>query len=93
MSLAQRLTATSPAQHGLPCGVARVLADLPAADAKALRDALDMPKGHPLRLSANVISQALRDEGIPLHMKSIETHRKGACRCSKHESGRASNAK
>jgi len=63
------------------------------AETEALRDALDMPKGHPLRLSANVISQALRDEGIPLHMKSIETHRKGACRCSKHESGRASNAK
>ena len=54
---------------------------------------MEIPKGHPLRLSANKIAQALRDEGIPLHMKSIETHRKGACRCFKHESGRASNAK
>lgn len=92
MSLAKRLAATSPAQHGLPCGVARVLADLAAPDAQALRDAMEIPKGHPLRLSANKIAQALRDEGYPLHMKSIETHRKGACRCFKHESGRAFNA-
>lgn len=93
MSLAERLTATSPAQHGLPCPVAKLLDDLPAPDAQALRDAMEIPKGDPLRLSANAIAQALRDEGYPLHMKSIETHRKGACRCFKHESGRAFNAK
>lgn len=92
MSLAERLTATSPTPHGLPCPVATVLESLAPADAAALNAALDVPKGHPERLSANTIAQALKAEGYGLHMKSLEIHRKGACRCFKHESGRASNA-
>lgn len=72
--------------------MARILEGLAPGDAAALTAALQMPKGHPERLSANAIADALRAEGYPLHMKSIETHRKGACRCFKHESGRAFNA-
>jgi Zn-dependent oligopeptidase len=54
-----------------------------------MRDAMAVPKGDPARLSANQIATILREEGHDIHHKSVEVHRKGACRC---EPGRAPDA-
>jgi hypothetical protein len=81
MSLAERLASTQRRGPGLPCSVAIVLAALPDKDAQALRDALAVPKGDPNRLSAQQLSEILREEGHKVPYKSLELHRKGACRC------------
>lgn len=81
MSLADRLGDLNPAEAGLPCGIAVVLEALPDADRVALVDALARPKGDRLRLSARQISEALRSEGHRVSLKTVEIHRKGACRC------------
>lgn len=81
MSLAERLASTQRRGPGLPCSVAIVLEALNDKDAQALRDALAVPKGHPNRLSAQQLSEILREEGHKVPYKSLETHRKGACRC------------
>jgi hypothetical protein len=92
MTLAERLGDARPAQRGLPCRTAVILADLDADDAHALRAALDIPKGDPRRLSSHLIASMLRLEGYDIHYKSIETHRKHGCRCFKHGAGRVSDA-
>jgi len=89
MSLADKLASTKPSQTGKPCGVGLLLDSLPDKDAQALRDAMAVPKGDAARLSANQIATILREEGHDIHQKSVESHRKGACRC---EPGRAPDA-
>ena len=81
MTLAERLASTQRRGPGLPCSVAIVLETLDDKDAQALRDALAVPKGDPNRLSAQQLSQILREEGHKVPYKSLELHRKGACRC------------
>ena len=81
MSLADKLASTQRRGPGLPCSVAIVLEALSDEDAQALRDALAVPKGDPNRLSAQHISDLLREEGHRVPQKSLELHRKGACRC------------
>ena len=81
MTLAERLASTQRRGPGLPCSVAIVLETLDDEDAQALRDALAVPKGDPNRLSAQQLSEILREEGHKVPYKSLELHRKGACRC------------
>lgn len=81
MTLAKRLAAAEPLRTGKPCGVGRVLASLSKEDAEALKAAMAIPKGDPQRLSSNQIANILREEGHDIHHKSVEVHRKGACRC------------
>jgi hypothetical protein len=81
VSLSERLTAAKPAQRGLPCRMALILDDLAPDDAQALQVALDTPIGNPERLSAMTLAAMLTLEGYEIHYKSVETHRKGACRC------------
>ena len=81
MTLAERLASTQRRGPGLPCSVAIVLETLDDKDAQALRDALAVPKGDPSRLSAQQLSEILREEGHKVPYKSLELHRKGACRC------------
>jgi hypothetical protein len=81
MSLADKLASTQRRGPGLPCSVAIVLEVLSDKDAQALRDALAVPKGNPNRLSAQHISDLLNEEGHRVPQKSLELHRKGACRC------------
>jgi hypothetical protein len=90
MTLAERLGDARPAQRGLPCRTAVILADLDADDAHALRAAMEIPKGDLRRLSSHLIASMLRLEGYDIHYKSIEIHRKHGCRCFKHGSGRES---
>ena len=87
MSLTDKLASTQRRGPGLPCSVAIVLEVLSEQDAQALRDALAVPKGDPNRLSAQHLSDLLREEGHRVPQKSLELHRKGACRC---EPGRTS---
>jgi len=89
VTLADRLATAKPSPTGKPCGVGALLDSLPDKDAQALRDAMAVPKGDPARLSANQIATILREEGHDIHHKSVEVHRKGACRC---EPGRAPDA-
>ena len=81
MSLADRLSNAEPSRSGKPCSVATLLAKLAADDAAALQVALDVPKGDRERLSSQQIASILRLEGHEIPMKSVENHRKGACRC------------
>lgn len=81
MSLSDRLTETRPNRPGKPCGMVAVFAALSKKDADALRDALALPVGDPNRLSSQQISGILKSEGHGVHMKTVEIHRKGACRC------------
>lgn len=81
MSLADRLSQAEPSRSGKPCSVSTLLAELPEADAAALQASLDVPKGDRQRLSSQQIASILRLEGYEIPMKSVENHRKGACRC------------
>lgn len=88
MSLAKRLAETKPLRTGRPCSVGVLLSSLNKEDAQALLDVLAVPKGDPNRLSAHHLSNILREEGHHIPHKSLELHRKGACRC---EPGRPSS--
>lgn len=81
MSLADRLRDESPSRPGKPCGIARVLDALGDEDAEALRVSMAVPIGDPQRLSSQQISSILKLEGHDVSMKTVEIHRKGACRC------------
>lgn len=81
MSLAARLSDTRNSPHGLPCPIAVILTKISDGDRIALLNELDKQMGDPTRLSNNSIRQALDDEGFPLHIKGIEKHRNGQCRC------------
>ena len=82
MTLAERLSAAPPTSKGVPgCRVGWIVQQLDDDDAAALNAALVVPMGDPTRLSSAVIAQALADEGFQVHGKTVENHRKGACRC------------
>lgn len=85
MTLSDRLDSAKPSVRGTPCRIAVIMDALSDRDRDALVAALSVPKGDPARLSNVKIAEALKSEGYGIHYKSVETHRKGACRC---ESGR-----
>ena len=89
MTLADRFATAQPSRPGKPCSVATLLAELNDGEAQALRAALAVPKHDRERLSSQQIASILRLEGHEIPMKSVENHRKGACRC---DSGRAPDA-
>lgn len=80
VSLADRLV-DAPRGSRSVCRVAFILAQLDEADREALKQALAVPVGHPDRITNVGITEALNAEGFPIHAKTVETHRKGACRC------------
>lgn len=82
MSVADRLGSAVPSRQGLPCRIAVILSELPVSDRRVLLDVLAVPKGDRSRLSNSTIAAALTEEGFPVHTKSVENHRKGACRCA-----------
>lgn len=76
MALADRVTQPAPERaHGLPCSVGRLLADLPEAEADALRHMLGNG------WSMNQIYDALSDEGHNVGRQTINRHRSRSCRC------------
>jgi len=81
VSLADRLGEERPARPGKPCGMHYVFEALSDRDAEALRRTLAVPVGDPQRLGSRQISSILELEGHNVSMKTVETHRKGACRC------------
>lgn len=81
MSLTDRLREERPSRTGKPCGMVALFAALPDEDAEALRASLAVPVGDPQRLSNQQISSILKLEGYDVSMKTVELHRKGACRC------------
>lgn len=81
MSLAERLDEAPRASRGNVCRMSFILASLNEQDRRALQAALAVPVGDPDRIANNAIADALREEGYDVHSKTVETHRKGACRC------------
>ena len=88
MSLADRLADAPRHSRGNVCRMSFILTALSDTDSQVLQAALDVPIGDPDRISNNAIAEALRAEGYDVHTKTVETHRKGACRC---EPGRTSD--
>ena len=72
MTFASALAAESPAAK--PCKLARILAAMSDADAKALTAALDDQP-------AIVLERALRRFGTPASDSTIRKHRDGTCSC------------
>ena len=81
MSLADRLADAPRASRGHVCRMSFILAALSDTDRQALQAALAVPVGDPDRIANTAIADALREEGYDVHSKTVETHRKGACRC------------
>lgn len=76
MALADRITQPAPERaHGLPCSVGEKLAELPEAEADALRHML--ANGW----SQQQIWEALKSEGHVVGKQTINRHRSRACRC------------
>lgn len=65
----------------MPCPVATIVAQLDQADRKALLNALEIPSGHPERVSSAELARMLTEEGYGVHFKGIERHRNRVCRC------------
>jgi hypothetical protein len=76
MALADRITDAPPERaHGLPCSVGKLLAELPDAEADALRHMLGNG------WSQNQIFDALTAEGHDVGRQTINRHRSRSCRC------------
>jgi hypothetical protein len=61
--------------------VSVILKSLDKANAEALVAALECGYDSPERLNNTTIQGVLLDEGFPVHLKGIEKHRNGRCRC------------
>lgn len=81
MSLTERLAGgPQPSMHGAPCSVGELLDTLPSEEAEALQQMLD--DGWP----APHIHDAVSAEGHYIGRQTINTHRRGQCRCGPGES-------
>ena len=81
MTLAERLADAPRATRSNICRIAVILHQLNDDDRQALLAALRVPVGSPDRITNRAIAQLLLEEGYDVHSKTVETHRKGACRC------------
>lgn len=86
MSLTERLSQSqrsSQAQH--LCKIGEIINGdvLSEEDKKALVEHLEMPIGHPYRLTNVAIVTALRDEGFDVSNSSMDRHRKQHCSCAR----------
>lgn len=84
MSLTERLSQrVSQSQH--LCKVGEIIHGdiLSEEDKKVLVDHLEMPIGHPYRLTNVAIVGALRDEGFDVSNSSMDRHRKQQCSCTR----------
>lgn len=76
MALVDRIKDDAPERkHGLPCSVGKLLEDLPADEADALRHMLGNG------WSMTQIYEAVTNEGHQIGMQTINRHRSRACRC------------
>jgi transcription elongation factor GreA-like protein len=76
MSLRDQIAAESTIKKGPTCSVKILLKDLPAEDAKALREAMADE-----RVPGTAIERALFKEGHRLAAHVIQRHRRGMCSC------------
>ena len=81
MSLSKRLADPPRPQHGYPCSVGALLAQLKGTELDALRTMLGTPqqRGWP----ASEIYTALTEEGYTVGLQTINRHRGGKCRCER----------
>jgi len=79
MSLAARL---STQKQVAPCKLGSLMKDhLPSEDVEFLESVLHKPVGDATRLSTQNILNAIRDEGFPLGISTVERHRLKQCNC------------
>lgn len=83
MSLAEKLSHTTPTGAGLPCKVGSLLQGTHLSDEDRLKlaEVLEVPYGTPGRLPNTTIAAALREEGFDIGDAAVNKHRRGACRC------------
>jgi len=76
VALADRIAQPAPERvHGLPCSVGKLLAELPEAEADALRHMLSNG------WSQRQVFDALLAEGHVVGQQTINRHRSRGCRC------------
>lgn len=77
-SLAEAISRHRP-EHGLPCGVAAVLAVLNKKDRDELASALSDPS-----IQHTTLARAIKDAyGAEVTQNTMGKHRRGDCRCSR----------
>jgi hypothetical protein len=74
MGLKEALEASQRNRPGYRCGVCKLLDELPADDAEALRSALEDP-----HVQGAQIARALHAEGIDVSQHSVQRHRRQDC--------------
>lgn len=93
MTLAEKFKTLEPTQTGLPCGVAKLLEEMPKADKEALIDVLFGQTSTEKRVPNSKIYQILTEEGYNIAPSSIAQHRRRQCRCFVGASARAKDSK
>jgi len=63
------------------CALGRIMDALSVEDREALQAALDEPRGSDDRFTNLELTLMLQQEGFEIHLKTVETHRKGGCSC------------
>jgi hypothetical protein len=81
MSLAKKLSITSPSEPGLPCGIEKIKRDMSKSDAEALDLVMNVDNSDSRRLSNRQIHDVLLSEGYDIAYASIALHRRKQCRC------------
>jgi hypothetical protein len=81
MSLSDRLSKIAPSESGLPCGVSKILKEMPEKDVKALEAVLAVDTSDSRRISNRQIHDVLLSEGYDIAYASIALHRRKQCRC------------
>lgn len=77
MALADRVAAgPDRSLKGPACGIGRILSDLPAEEADALRCMLTDPSW-----TTTAIREALDEEGFAIGRHPLQRHRAGECSC------------
>ena len=74
MGLKDALEAERRQRPGFRCSVCKLLDDLPADDAEALREALRDPQ-----VQGSQIARALQSEGHEVKQNTVTRHRRGDC--------------
>ncbi len=74
MGLKDALQAQQRGRPGFRCSVCKLLAELPADDAEALREAVIDPM-----VQGSQIARALQSEGYDIKQNTVTRHRRGDC--------------
>jgi hypothetical protein len=92
MSLSDRFSDIAPSESGLPCGIAKILKDMPDKDVKALEAVLAVKTSDSRRISNRQIQNVLLSEGYDIAYASIALHRRKQCRCFVGKSTRSTHS-